>query len=42
MYSFPSYFQTNSEMEVSRLASIACYYKDYFLLHVHLPEAGVD
>ena len=38
MYNFPSYFQTNSEKEVSRLVSIACYYKDYFLLHVHFPE----
>lgn len=41
MYSLPSYFQTNSEMEVSRLILIVCLYKQYFLSHVDFPEAAV-
>lgn len=28
MYRFPSYFQTNSQMEVSRLVLIACCFKE--------------
>ena len=42
MYSLPSYFQTNSEMEVSCLILIACHYSKYFLAHVDFLEAGVN
>lgn len=40
MYSLPSYFQTNSEMEVGRLVLIVCQLQKEFSLHVYFPEAG--